>query len=248
MFLDRIERALTYHPNRSVEGDLDQFGLTQNVVRDALGETISFAYRLVPAKPFLIFSHGNRGNITSYTGYFKLFEALDLSYLVFDYPGYGESSGVPSEAGLYASFRAVYDFTVTQLAIQPGQITLYGLSLGAGVTIDATAQGIEAKNQIAESPFTSTHAMAKRMLYGVPVYRSLPNRFNSLEKVSRLKVPILYIHGDQDQTTPVHHSQELFAATAGEKELYLIPGAGHTTQWEVGRDRYVNTIRDFIYR
>ena len=87
------------------------------------------------------------------------------------------------------------------LGVSPNQIVLYGLSLGAAVALELACTE-EVAGLILESPFTCTHAMGAMIVPILPLFKFLPNRFNSLEKINTLNVPLLVIHGDIDTTTP----------------------------------------------
>jgi fermentation-respiration switch protein FrsA (DUF1100 family) len=83
-------------------------------------------------------------------------------------------------------------------------------------------------------------------------YRLLPlglithQRFDSIEKVNRLQVPVLFIHGTDDRTVPPEMSRQLYQRTTSSKQLTLISGGGHNNSASVGGDRYLQAVRDFI--
>ena len=90
--------------------------------------------------------------------------------------------------------------------------------------------------------------MARR----IPKYRIFPlelivhERFDSIEKVSRLQPPVLYIHGTDDKLVPSEMSSELYKRTASSKQLKFIPGGGHNNSAAVGGDEYLKAVRNFI--
>src|SRR5207248_2460746 len=110
--------------------------------------------------PTLLFCHGNAGNISHRLDKLQIFHKLGLNVLLFDYRGYGQSEGVPSESGTYADAEAAYRYLTETRKIPPSQIILYGESLGCAVATEM-ARRHPAAALILESPFTSTVAMAK---------------------------------------------------------------------------------------
>ena len=106
----------------------------------------------------------------------------------------------------------------------------------------------DAGGVIVESTFTSLADMARR----IPKYRIFPldllvhQRFDSISKVGRLRIPVLYIHGTADTYVPPEMSRELFNRTPSYKQIKLIDGGGHNNSAAVGGDEYLQTVRNFI--
>ncbi|UCE51901.1 MAG: alpha/beta fold hydrolase [Desulfobacterales bacterium] len=174
---------------------------------------------------------------------------MGFSVLLVSYRGYGKSDGTfPTEAQVYADARAAWRFLVKQKGIDPGAIFIYGHSLGGAVAIQLAVENSGAGGLIVEAAFTSIADMAR----GITKYRFFPiklivhQRFDSIKKVSRLQVPILYIHGTDDKLVPHEMSRELYNRTASSKQLKLILGGGHNNSAAVGGDEYLEAVRKFI--
>ena len=194
--------------------------------------------------PVILFCHGNAGNISHRLDNVRLLLDHGLQVFIFDYRGYGKSTGTPSETGLYTDGLAAYDYLVGERGFPPGQIVLFGRSLGAAVAIDMALKR-KAGSLIMESAFTSTRDMAKSMGLFRLISYFLPPHYNALEKISRVDVPKLIVHGERDDIVPFSMGQRLFAAAKMPKYFYPLKGAGHNDTYVKGGDEYFRTITTF---
>ena len=203
-----------------------------------------------PSNRYLIYLHGSAFNIGANVSHARRFKELGFSVLLISYRGYGQSDGdFPTEDQVYADAEAAWIYLVEQKKIKPGDIFVYGHSLGGAVAINLAISHPEAKGLIVEATFTSIADMGRRY----KLYRLLPielithQRFDSISKVNRLQVPVLFIHGTDDRTVPPEMSRELYQRTTSSKQLILISGGGHNNSASVGGDTYLQAVRDFIY-
>ena len=182
----------------------------------------------------VLYFHGNAGNL-SYRGNFVNIMGKELkeSVLIIDYPGYGKSSGKPSEPGCYAAADAAYEWLTVSQSIPRDNILLYGASIGGGVAVDLASRKPH-RALILVKTFTSAPDVGQGRLPFLPVHWLMHNRFDSLSKLPRCKQPIFIAHGDADTVVPFSHGQRLFKAAVAPKEFLLLPGADHNDQvpWE----------------
>src|SRR6267378_376638 len=196
----------------------------------------------------ILYFHGNDGNVSTSVSETALLRELGFTVLAVDYRGYGESDGkFPSEASVYEDAEAALAALVSW-EIEPRDIYVYGHSLGAAIAIDLAARHPELGGLIIESGFTSIYDMARREpQYGVyPVRLLLNQRFDSISKVSRLELPVLYIHGTADQVVPYAMGEQLFKASGGRKRFIAIGGGLHANNAAVGGPLFRAAIRGFI--
>jgi fermentation-respiration switch protein FrsA (DUF1100 family) len=194
--------------------------------------------------PVLLFCHGNAGNISHRLDNVRLLLDQKFQVFIFDYRGYGRSAGRPSEIGIYRDGLAAYDVLVNTKEIPPGRIIPFGRSLGASVAIELSLRR-EVKSLIVESAFTSTKEMARGMFpFGLFSWL-LPLHYNNLEKISRVKVAKLIIHGDRDEIVPFSMGKRLVEAAMAPKYFYPIRGAGHNDTYIVGGREYFETLAAF---
>ncbi len=197
-----------------------------------------------PGEKTILWFHGNAGNISHRLDNIRLLHDLvGASILIIDYGGYGHSDGEPSEARMYADARAarryLRDHGVTQ-----EQTVYFGRSLGSAVALDLALESPPAR-LILETPFESIRAMAGTLLPSI-LARLVPQRFDSLSRIGRIRCPVLFIHGDADEIVPFEHSRALFAAAPEPKTFYEIRGAGHNDTYLIGGEPYFAAIREFI--
>jgi len=203
---------------------------------------------LVPAEdnsPLLLFCHGNAGNVSHRVDNIRRLHDIGLSVFIFDYRGYGQSSGRITEAGFYLDAEAAYA-KAREYADQASlKLVLFGRSLGGIAAVHLGAQ-CQSSGLILESTFTHMAGMAA-VHFPLPVPASLlQNRLNALDKIGRIKAPILFFHGDRDAIAPIGLGRELFDAAKARKEFITISGADHNDTYFVGGSQYFNKIRSFV--
>jgi hypothetical protein len=197
----------------------------------------------------MLYLHGNGDNIGVNLPHAVLLRSLGISVFLFDYRGYGRSSGAfPTEPQIYEDAEVAWNYLVTDRKVRPEQIVIYGHSLGGAIAIELASRHPEAAGLIVESSFTSVLEMAR---YTVafrlfPVARLLRHRFESIAKVGVLRMPILFLHGTADWTVPSHMTSTLFATASEPKTLMMIEGGGHLNNSTIGGQRYLDAIREFI--
>ena len=197
----------------------------------------------------LLYLHGNGGNISVHLTQAEALQKLGLSILLIDYRGYGRSVGrFPSEQTVYADAERAWQYLTRTRTIPSAEIFILGQSLGGAVAIELATHHPEAGGLIIESSFTSMQAMTEKAgwLRLFPVNWLLTQRFDSLQKVSGLQIPVLYLHGSADQLIPAKMSQTLFAATPNSKRLVLFEQAGHNDLFEVAGPEYLQAVQAFV--
>jgi pimeloyl-ACP methyl ester carboxylesterase len=197
----------------------------------------------------LLYLHGSALNISANVEHTRRFHRLGFAVLLVSYRGYGVSEGAfPSERSIYADAEAAWRYLVDERQIPARQVFLYGHSLGGAVAIELAVRHPDAAGVIAEATFTSIYDMARQD----PTYRLFPidlilkERFDSLSKVDRMKVPILYLHGTADRFVPPGMSRSLFERSSSFKRLQLIPGGGHNNSAGVGGMLYLAAVTNFV--
>lgn len=247
LFMFAAQRSFLYVPDRS-RPDPRACGVPHMTAVDLVAEdgATLYAWYRPPAddrRPLIVYFHGNAGHV-GYRGQ-KMAPLMDSGFglLLLSYRGYGGNPGRPSEAGLYADARAALDFASAR-GYGPDRLVIYGESLGSGVAVQmATERSIAAL--ILEAPFISLARVAFEKVPYVPVPLLIWDRFDSLQKIDRLRVPMLLIHGDRDRTVPVRHGRALLAAANNPKEALFVPDAGHDDLYDFG---VAEQVEDFISR
>jgi len=198
------------------------------------------------ARSTLIWFHGNAGNIGHRIENLKLLhDKVKVHVFIFDYRGYGHSQGTASEEGTYLDGEAALALVREQLAIDASRIILFGRSLGAAV---AAEMAVRFTNQavILESPFVSIREMARAVFPSLPVGPLLQTRYDVVQKIRRIKTPLLVLHGDRDEIVPFAQGELVFSAAPQPKKFYKIAGAAHNDTYIVGGNRYFEELKNFI--
>ena len=173
----------------------------------------------------VLFCHGNAGNISHRFETITYLAELGVNQLIFDYRGYGRSSGSPSEANVYADATAAYRWLLDKKGTKPGDVVIFGRSLGGAVAIELASR-VDCSGLIVESSFTSAMDMGKLMFPFVPVKLLLRVKFDSVNKISTCGCPVIVAHSPEDDLIPFRMGQELFERAAQPKQFVQLSG-GH---------------------
>jgi len=193
----------------------------------------------------LLWSHGNAGTIIDRLPVVQALHARGLSVLLFDYRGYGQSQGRPSEPGLYRDAEAMYEELTVRRAVAPERVVLFGSSLGAAVATE-TATRHPAAGLILETPFPSIPAVAQSLYGSLPLHLLLAARYDVVSRLPNVRMPILVIHGDQDRIIPLALGRRVYDVAPQPKSFYVVPGADHNDIPWVAGPQYVQRLREFV--
>jgi len=190
-----------------------------------------------------IFLHGNAGNVSYWVEAATVFRKLGWNTLLLDYRGYGRSEGEPSEEGTYLDSRAAWRHLVEERGIDPSRIVVVGRSLGGGVAT-WLAERHRVAGLVLEATFTSIADVVAGSL-PLPGIRSFVRLgYPSLARMPQLGVPLLVVHGRDDELVPFAHGRALFEAAAGPKRFVELRG-GHNDAFAISLDEYTEALRVF---
>ncbi len=195
---------------------------------------------------WLLVCHGNAGNLSQFDrpAHYAGLRQLGLSLFAFDYRGYGESAGTPSERGLYRDADAAYRYLREKLGIPPEQIIVFGHSLGSAVAIDLASRTPVA-GLIVEGGLVSVVQRGQELYPFIPVRWIARTRFSSIDKIPQVSAPKLFLHAVADEVIPLRHGRRLFQAAADPKTLVELAGT-HSDAFAVDSGRYFGSIADFL--
>ena len=190
--------------------------------------------------------HGNGGNLGHRVGELEMaHHRIGANIFIFDYRGYGESEGVPSEKGTYLDSRAAIEYLSSRPGVNSGRIVYIGHSLGAAVAIEAALTS-PPMAMILISPFASVRDMASLTLPFPPAGWLLRNHYDNISRVRKLTMPLLVLHGDQDETVPIYQGRKLYEAANEPKKFHTLEGAAHNDTYQVGGEQYWRAIESFL--
>lgn len=248
-----LERHLIFYPDRNLTASPDHFGLAYEDVYFTASDGVRLHGWFLPAHTsvaspaaYLLFLHGNAGNISHRLENLAGLVRHGLAVLIFDYRGYGLSHGRPTEEGTYLDAEAAYRSLLARPGVGPSNLVIFGRSLGGAVAVEL-ASGSPARALILESTFTSVRDMARTYFPFIPRFFVAP-MYGSVNKIARVSTPALFVHGQEDDLVPVRLGRRLYEAHPGPKSFYLIPGAGHNDTFEIGGRDYYRRLVAFIRR
>jgi len=236
-----------YFPDRTIVSTPEELGLKYRSVNFATADNVKLNAWFIPAeaaKGVILFCHGNAGNISHRLETIDIFHRLGYSTFIFDYRGYGQSEGTPSESGTYLDVEAAWDYLVIQENIRPSQIIVFGRSLG-GVIAAWLSSRREPRACILESAFTSAKDMAADLYPFFPGRLLCRFHYDAEAAVRKIKRPLLIIHSTDDDIVPFSHGRRLFAA-AHEPKTFLQISGNHNEGFLLSAGRYETGLEDFL--
>lgn len=193
-----------------------------------------------PGHPVVLFFPGNGDFLAGRVSRFKGIISDGTGLVALSYRGYAGSTGAPSEQGLLLDAAAAYAFATERYDAK--RIVAWGFSLGTGVAV-AVASGQPVGRLILEAPYTSTVDVAASLLRFVPIRLLMRDQFRSDERIARVTVPLLVMHGTNDPAIPIAFGERLFALAHEPKQLMRFPGGGHENLDDFGA---LEAARNFI--
>lgn len=196
------------------------------------------------ARGLVVFFHGNAGNIGHRLDYLRMFHDLGLATLMFDYRGYGLSSGTPSEQGTSLDAAAAWRHATQTLGFPAARIVLFGESLGGGVAAQLASEHRPGALVLA-STFTSVPDMGADLYPLLPVRLLARIRYETLMRLPLIACPVMVIHSRNDDVIPFRHGELLFEAARPPKAFLEIEG-GHNDGFVFSRKDWVVRLDGFL--
>ena len=274
LLLFLFQRKLLYPASRMQDGLPERHGLPVRQARliSALtGDGITLGgWHLLPLEragtdfdaalrePGLVslFFHGNGGHRGHRTGLYETLNRLGCHVVCFDYRGYGESAGEPSEEGLAADARAAWEWATHLHGVAPERVVLHGESLGSAVVVRLAQElciaGTPPAGVVLETPFSSLVETAAHLYWFVPVRLILRERFPSRERIGQVTCPLIVFHGHRDVVVPFEQGRRLWeaappqSASGRSKRLVEFVGSGHNDLRDSDAALYERELREFL--
>ncbi|MEZ5919167.1 MAG: alpha/beta hydrolase [Alphaproteobacteria bacterium] len=197
-------------------------------------------------KPVIAVFHGNAYHALGRMPKLQRYRDAGYGLLLAEYRGYGGNPGSPTEEGLYKDARAFLQWLRMEKGVEPSKTVLYGESLGTGVAVQMAAEAAENEPYsalILEAPFSATVDLARKTYFYLPVDLLMKDQFRSREKIGKIRMPLLVLHGDRDEVVPLQSGQALFEAAHNPKTFIVIDGGTHHNLYSYGAASYVT---DFL--
>jgi fermentation-respiration switch protein FrsA (DUF1100 family) len=221
--------SLLYFPSREIVSTPGSAGLeyTDLSLETEDGERLHGWWIAARAESLghVLLCHGNAGNIGDRVVHAALLSAAGFDVLLFDYRGYGHSSGRPTERGTYRDARSALAWMLEERGVDRGRVIYLGESLGGAIALELALEEPPA-GLVLLSTFTGIREMGE-LLYSFIPTTLVPDAYPSLRRVPHLRASLLILHGEQDEVVPLAQARALFEAAPGPKRMRTFPGVGH---------------------
>jgi fermentation-respiration switch protein FrsA (DUF1100 family) len=198
-----------------------------------------------PPRFTMIVFNGNAGHRGMRAPMAAEFADRGVATLLFDYRGFGDNSGTPTEDGLARDARAALGYVASRPGVDPRRIVFLGESLGAAVALRLATERPPLA-LVLRSPFSSLADIGRHHYPYLPVRLLLRDRYPSLDRARTVSSPTLVIAGDSDSIIPLEHSKRLYEALRADKRLVVIAGADHNDEsLFVGRE-LIDSVLGFV--
>ena len=242
-----FQTHLIYFPTSDYRITPADVGLDFEELRLEASDGAVIAAWFVPypqAKATILFCHGNAGNISDRLHSIQVLHELGYSVLIFDYRGFGRSKGSPGENGTYLDADAAWEWLIKTRGEPAERVVIFGRSLGGAVAIELAGRHPPAA-LVVESTFTSLTDVGRHHYPLLPVRLLLRHPYESIDKVSTIACPKLFLHGTEDRLIPLANGRRLYEAAAPPKHFVETPG-GHNNAGFTYGPAYAKRLAAFI--
>jgi fermentation-respiration switch protein FrsA (DUF1100 family) len=243
-----FQSRFLYFPTRTISADPDSVGLQFEDVSLVTSDGVRLAGWFIPcndARGVILFCHGNAGNISHRLDSIMTFHRLGMDVFIFDYRGYGESEGKPTESGTYQDVEAAWQYLIEERKIGPNRIIVFGRSIGGSIAA-WLAQQHRPGGLILESTFTSLRDAAATTYHFPLIKWFVRFDYNTAEYLTGVDCPVLVVHSRDDEIMSFSHGQQLYELATEPKVFLEITGThneGFITSgrhYEEGLDTFIS--------
>jgi alpha-beta hydrolase superfamily lysophospholipase len=199
-----------------------------------------------PTAPVLLYLHGARRNVEASTFRIRNMHELGFAVLAIDYRGFGQSSDeLPSEAMVTEDARVAWQWIARRY---PGSARyIFGHSLGGAIAVNLATEVDDSRGLIVEGTFTSIADVFRTFKWGwLPVTPLITQRFDSVDKIARVKTPVLVVHGSEDGLIRPALGRTLYEHAMAPKRFVLVEGGTHYSTNGVGQRMYREALRELF--
>ncbi len=238
------QRNLLYHPfENNYSSDVANFSYEEIFIPTSNGNNLKawFHKKNLEKKKTLVFFHGNAGDLKNRIYKLNLIKDFDINFLIVAYRGFSGNKGKPTEEGLYEDAKYTLEWLGKQ-KINDDKIIIYGESLGTAISVEI-AQNKKFAGIILESPFTSMVDAGKHYYFYLPVSLLLKDRYETLDKLKNIKIPILVMHGKKDKIVPFIMGKKVYENANTPKFSYFPDNDDHMMDYN---ENLLKTLNNFF--
>ncbi|HZX30394.1 MAG TPA: alpha/beta hydrolase [Rhodocyclaceae bacterium] len=257
-----IEWLYFYNPSQLSYATPEERGLRYEEVNFSSSDGTRLYGWFIPARGkrhgTIAYFHGNTKNISGHLRYVEWLPDRGYDVFLFDYRGYGRSAGSPDPRGVHDDCVAALAYLRSRADVDQERLAVFGQSLGGNYALSALAdvrrQGIRAA--VIEGAFASHREIAMDKIAGYPLPEGarswlvdtlIDDRFDALGALKRIDgIPLLLIHGTQDNVVPYRHAQLLYAAAHGRRQLWTVEGGRHLDTFVYRQDPWRRKLVEYL--
>ncbi|MCU0771434.1 MAG: alpha/beta hydrolase [Verrucomicrobia bacterium] len=229
MFFRWFEQANVYHPTRAFDARPEELRRPYEDVRFKTSDGLTLHGWFFPCEPafhpagaVILFCHGNGGNISHRLPVYEVLLETGASVFTFDYRGYGQSAGKPSEEGTYRDAQAALQWLETR-GFASTQVIVFGESLGGGIASEL-ARRQPLGGVVLQSTFTSIPDVGAELFWWLPVRWLGSIEYDTRKKLPGIRAPLVIMHSREDGLIRFDHAERNFAAANEPKWLVELEG------------------------
>lgn len=242
-----FQHRLIYVPDAAIKTTPAAAGMRYEEVALVASDGVRLSGWYMPladARGTVLFCHGNAGNISHLLDVAAGAHALGLGVLLFDYRGYGQSGGVPSEEGTYRDAAAAWDYLVAEAGVPPERIVVVGRSLGGPIAA-WLAREKQPAALFLEATFTSLPTLGQQLYPLLPITLLARYKYPTLEYLKQVQCPVLISHSRDDELIGLAHGQRLYE-TARQPKAFTELRGGHGAAFSKDAAAYEAGVEAFL--
>lgn len=257
-----VEWLYFYNPSQQSYATPEERGLRYEEVNFSSGDGTRLYGWFIPARGrrhgTIAYFHGNTKNVSGHLRYVEWLPDHGYDVFLFDYRGYGRSAGNPAPQGVHDDCVAALGYLRGRTDVDQQRLVVFGQSLGGNYALSALAdvprQGIRAA--VIEGAFASHREIAKDKIAGYPMPEGarswlvdflVGDRYDAIGALKRIDdIPLLLIHGSDDDVVPYRHAQLLYAAAQGQRQLWTVTGGRHLDTFVYRQDPWRRKLIEYL--
>ena len=239
-----FQRNLMYHPDENnYFGDKLKVNIEKVKINTSDNINLLAWFHKKDLKKFktIVYFHGNAGKLENRIHKLNHFKDMKVNFLIIAWRGFSGNEGKPSEEGLYEDGNSSIRW-LKNLGLTEKDIIIYGESLGTGIATEI-AQNKNFAGLILETPFTSMIDAAKNFYPYIPVDLILKDKYKNNVKIKNINVPLLVMHGEEDQIVPFWMGKKIYEIANKPKYSYFTKYDDHRMEFD---KNLVLTLKTFI--
>lgn len=244
-----LQEKIIFIPSEKIYLEIDKEKLhAEEFNLEVNNQTTLHGYFFAEKRPLgtIVFFHNNGGNLTNNFGRVAIAKKLGYNIVLFDYRGYGKSTGkIKNEEDLYQDAETVINYLIQQKKISLKSMIFWGEGLGGAVALEM-AKRFPAKKLILESTFASLNNITPNVIkYTIPNFLK-KYKFDNLQKIAEIKIPILIIHSLDDNTINFTNGEKLFEKNSAKKNEFLKLNGSHEDSFYDNFEQKEEFIKNFL--